>query len=146
MNRMGKILSGFDPDKPVTDIQAADLFACIEEYERAVEMTRNYVLESIQNGVPYKRTGDQELVEFRMKKRDGHTFPAESQGSLVLDARGIPYAVRIVLRDISKRKQLEEERENLVRDLEEALEHVKTLQGLIPICSSCKKIRDDDGS
>lgn len=30
-------------------------------------------------------------------------------------------------------------------DLQAALEEVKTLQGIIPICSSCKKIRDDKG-
>jgi len=30
-----------------------------------------------------------------------------------------------------------------VRDLEDALEHIKTLQGILPICSYCKKIRDD---
>ncbi|MEZ5064734.1 MAG: response regulator [bacterium] len=30
-----------------------------------------------------------------------------------------------------------------VRDLERALHEVKTLQGLLPICSYCKKIRDD---
>jgi phosphoserine phosphatase RsbU/P len=30
-----------------------------------------------------------------------------------------------------------------VRELEEALSRVKTLQGLLPICSYCKKIRDD---
>ena len=29
--------------------------------------------------------------------------------------------------------------------LQEALEQVKTLSGLLPICSSCKKIRDDQG-
>ena len=31
------------------------------------------------------------------------------------------------------------------RDLEVALKKVKTLSGLLPICSSCKKIRDDEG-
>lgn len=30
-----------------------------------------------------------------------------------------------------------------VQELEEALSRVKTLQGLLPICSYCKKIRDD---
>ncbi len=30
-----------------------------------------------------------------------------------------------------------------VRDLEEALDHVRHLQGLLPICSYCKKVRDD---
>jgi len=30
-------------------------------------------------------------------------------------------------------------------DLRKALEEVNTLEGIIPICSNCKKIRDDDG-
>jgi hypothetical protein len=30
-------------------------------------------------------------------------------------------------------------------ELRDALSHVQTLQGLLPICASCKKIRDDDG-
>lgn len=29
--------------------------------------------------------------------------------------------------------------------LQTALEEVKTLQGILPICSSCKKIRDESG-
>jgi DNA-binding response OmpR family regulator len=33
--------------------------------------------------------------------------------------------------------------EEKVRQLEDALVHVKTLQGLLPICMHCKKIRDD---
>lgn len=39
----------------------------------------------------------------------------------------------------------EEEREDLIKQLQEALAKVKLLSGLIPICSSCKKIRDDKG-
>ena len=38
---------------------------------------------------------------------------------------------------------LQEDLANRVRELENALSKVKTLQGLIPICSYCKKIRDD---
>lgn len=38
-----------------------------------------------------------------------------------------------------------EQREVLLSELKAALENVKTLGGLIPICSSCKKIRDDEG-
>ncbi len=30
-------------------------------------------------------------------------------------------------------------------ELRDALEHIKTLQGILPICSFCKKIRDDQG-
>ena len=36
-------------------------------------------------------------------------------------------------------------REHLVNKLQEALEQIKILRGLIPICATCKKIRDDQG-
>jgi len=48
-------------------------------------------------------------------------------------------------RDVTKRTQAEAEREELIHELQHALERVKTLRGLIPICASCKKIRDDKG-
>jgi AmiR/NasT family two-component response regulator len=38
-----------------------------------------------------------------------------------------------------------EAREKLILELEDALAQVETLSGLLPICSSCKKIRDDEG-
>ena len=38
-----------------------------------------------------------------------------------------------------------EEKDRLLKDLQEALANVKTLKGLIPICAWCKKIRDDTG-
>lgn len=44
-----------------------------------------------------------------------------------------------------ERKQAEMEREELIGKLETALLEVKTLQGIIPICSHCKNIRDDKG-
>ncbi len=47
--------------------------------------------------------------------------------------------------DITHRKQVEEERENLIEELREALATVNQLSGMLPICSSCKKIRDDKG-
>ncbi len=50
-----------------------------------------------------------------------------------------------VVRDVTERKRAEEEREKLVKDLKQALSQVKTLTGLLPICASCKKIRDDQG-
>ena len=48
-------------------------------------------------------------------------------------------------RDITERKKAEEERERLIAELQQALADVQTLSGLVPICSSCKKIRDDKG-
>jgi PAS domain S-box-containing protein len=48
-------------------------------------------------------------------------------------------------REIAERKKISEERVKLVAELQDALDNVKTLRGLIPICASCKKIRDDNG-
>jgi sigma-B regulation protein RsbU (phosphoserine phosphatase) len=50
-----------------------------------------------------------------------------------------------IARDISKQKQSEKEKEHLIAELQEALAQVKLLSGFLPICSSCKKIRDDKG-
>lgn len=52
----------------------------------------------------------------------------------------------MVLR-IANAKAAEEkiEREKLINELQEALGKIRTLKGLIPICSSCKKVRDDEG-
>jgi len=41
--------------------------------------------------------------------------------------------------------QMEQERKKLIGDLQEALAKVKLLSGLLPICSSCKNIRDEEG-
>jgi CheY-like chemotaxis protein len=39
----------------------------------------------------------------------------------------------------------EDERKKLIRQLQEALSEIKTLKGIVPICASCKKIRNDKG-
>jgi len=44
-----------------------------------------------------------------------------------------------------KIRQTDEEKSKLIIELQEALQRVKTLGGLLPICASCKKIRDDQG-
>jgi hypothetical protein len=47
--------------------------------------------------------------------------------------------------EIIEHKRLEEEREKLIMELQRAIDNVKTLSGFLPICASCKKIRDDQG-
>jgi PAS domain S-box-containing protein len=54
-------------------------------------------------------------------------------------------AVIGTLLDISERKLAEQERDQLIIDHLDALSRIKTLSGLLPICASCKKIRDDKG-
>lgn len=52
---------------------------------------------------------------------------------------------RVFTEMIENRKRSEEEREKLIIELRAAMENVKTLSGLLPICASCKKVRDDKG-
>lgn len=47
--------------------------------------------------------------------------------------------------EVEFRKQAEAEKSQLIDKLQRAISEVKTLSGLLPICSSCKKIRDDKG-
>ncbi len=49
-----------------------------------------------------------------------------------------------VARDVTEIKQAAEERERLVHELQTALAEVKTLQEILPICSFCRKVRDDE--
>ena len=49
-----------------------------------------------------------------------------------------------VARDVTDSKRAEDEREQLVRELQAALAEVRTLQAILPICSYCRKIRDDE--
>lgn len=46
---------------------------------------------------------------------------------------------------LAERDRAEEERERVIHELKDALDHVKTLRGLLPICAACKKIRDGKG-
>lgn len=50
-----------------------------------------------------------------------------------------------LLKEIAARKQANEEKETLIAELQQTLSQIKTLRGMLPICSSCKKIRDDKG-
>ena len=49
-----------------------------------------------------------------------------------------------VARDITEAKAAEAERERLLRDLRNALAEIKVLEHILPICSYCKKIRDEE--
>jgi len=48
-------------------------------------------------------------------------------------------------REIMERKKAEREKEETIDELREAMLEIKTLSGMSPICSRCKKIRDDKG-
>lgn len=52
---------------------------------------------------------------------------------------------RRLAREIEVRRATEAEKEQLIGELTSALREIKTLRGILPICSECKNIRDDKG-
>ncbi len=52
---------------------------------------------------------------------------------------------KALIEDIEKRHQKEKELLLINQNLQDALDQIKTLRGLLPICSACKKIRNDKG-
>ncbi|MCP3876014.1 MAG: PAS domain S-box protein [Desulfobacteraceae bacterium] len=103
--------------------------------------------------------GDDKVLIKKQMQRVFQEGSAEADAKIVTkDGQRLPYYFSGVLKkidgkeyliglgvDISKLKQVEMEREKLIKDLQEALDNIKTLKGLLPICSNCKKVRDDMG-
>ncbi len=90
--------------------------------------------------------GEKEVVCDTLKKDDSGTEKA-----FIVTARPFFDANKEIIgivesfQDISKRKRAEDAKEDLIEELQKALEEVNLLSGFLPICASCKKIRDDKG-
>jgi hypothetical protein len=91
-----------------------------------------------------KKTGIIEAV-YRLALSDGRTLWLKDQAEIERypeDQASISLGCLTV---VTKEMEAAEERERLVAALQDALSKVKQLSGLLPICASCKKIRDDQG-
>jgi len=82
--------------------------------------------------------------ELNGRRRDGTTFPIEISSVVFATSEG-EVRTCMMIRDITQRKAADAERERLIHDLKEALNRVKTLTGLLPMCACCRKIRDKEG-
>ncbi|MGO8796540.1 MAG: MASE1 domain-containing protein [Candidatus Sulfotelmatobacter sp.] len=103
---------------------------------------------------PHNDAGTQEVFTILQSKGSNHLerillakgnrpIPMEISVHLI-EIDGRTYGLSI-LRDISKRKRMETEREQLINELRHALQEVKRLEGILPTCAYCKRIRDDKG-
>lgn len=79
------------------------------------------------------------------RRKDGTVINVALTVSPVRDAMGVIVGASATARDVTERKRAELERLNLLQQLEHALARSKRLSGEMPICSSCKRIRDDRG-
>lgn len=102
-------------------------------------------------------TGVEEYTIAGLRGEKQETYEAEywhKNGSRVLmrvtevplfDDNGNVLGIEGIVQDITKLKQAEADRENVIKMLEKALSEIKTLRGILPLCSFCKKIRNDEG-
>lgn len=80
---------------------------------------------------------------FEMLRKDGSICHCEISAAFV-PWHGVP-SIAYTIRDVTEHYHLEQERERLIEELQEALVKVKKLSGLLPMCASCKRIRDFQG-
>jgi PAS domain S-box-containing protein len=83
-------------------------------------------------------------VSFHPSMGEGGLYFAAT-ASRLYNAQGDVVGAIESIRDITDAKHMEQGREHLITELQDAISKVRTLSGLLPICASCKKIRDDKG-
>ena len=86
-----------------------------------------------------------EYFENEIFTKDGQKRLIAWHNNYFRDANGQIVGTISAGEDITKRKQAEKEREKLISKLQKALNEIKTLRGILPICSYCKNIRNDKG-
>ena len=86
-------------------------------------------------------------LEYRMLTKDGNYKWIHDHAKIVQrDSKGQPLRMSGTHTDITARKELEQERDQLIKSLEDALKEIKTLKGFIPICSYCHSLRNEEGA
>jgi len=84
-------------------------------------------------------------LEKRLRHRDGSYIWVHFTASrMIVPIDGAVLEIGVA-ENITEHKLAEAERERLIAELQRAMAEVKTLTGLLPICASCRKVRDDQG-
>jgi PAS domain S-box-containing protein len=89
-------------------------------------------------------SGHFEPLAYRYQHKDGRWLHFESTAARYRTRAG---EMRIlgVSRNVTEHRRNLEERERAIEEKENALAHVRVLTGLLPICTHCRKVRDDAG-
>lgn len=89
--------------------------------------------------------GAKEYICEPSKEKDGQLHHFIVTAKPILDNNGGLFGIVEFFQDITERKRLEDENRQLIASLQCSLEKVNLLRGLLPICATCKKVRDDNG-
>ena len=103
-----------------------------------------FPLKSLIEGV--KQIGKGNLqTRISIRSNDEFDHLAQEFNNMTQNLQNITVSRDDLKKEIKEKKQIENERKKVIKDLTEALDEIKTLKGIVPICSNCKKIRDDKG-
>ena len=93
----------------------------------------------------WKTPGVRDSIQYRARHANGSWVTFEVVAHNLLDD---PSVRGVVLngRDISERKSAEAGKDQLIAELQQTLVGLHTLTGVLPICASCKKIKDESGN
>jgi len=134
-------------------IRVNEKLAAILRYDSAADLLQHAVninqlyVDSTERPALIRHLSDHGALnqaEVRFKDREGRQVWVSLSVRVHIDRRSNRLLEGFVI-DINQRKMVEAEKEKLYQDLKASLDQVRTLHGMIPICSSCKKIRDDKG-
>jgi PAS domain S-box-containing protein len=108
-------------------------------YDEVVRKTSN------ENQALFTGDKDDTYVESWQIRKDGERRLIAWWVRVLKDSEENVFGALSIARDITEKKLAEDERVKLVNQLQNAIYQVKQLSGMLPICCSCKKIRDDKG-
>jgi PAS domain S-box-containing protein len=123
---LGWEIGEFLPTHPRDFVHPDDFEHCVEGFAEAL------------------KTGRTRLREYRYRRKGGGWVWLESSVTVYTNAEGGPRIV-CVSRDVSERRRQLRQREAAIREKEKALAQLRVLSGLLPICTHCRKVRDDEG-
>ena len=141
----------------VKDIAGKYIFVN-KRYEEVFHLTSNDVLGKTDYDIHTKEIADKFVENDKKILEFEASLEFEEEASLedgvhnyislkfpIFKKTGEVYAVCGISTDITLRKHAEFEKEKLISELKATLAKVKLLNGLVPICSICKRMRDDHG-
>ncbi len=141
----------------LTGLKAEDILGTSHHWKPFYDLQRPTLSDLLIDGQEeamqqhYQVYGSSVLMPYSLHAQGWYPRVGGRERYLIFDASpvfshdGSLMAAIETLQDITELKRVEEERKKLNMSLQEALDRIKTLSGLIPICAGCKKIRDDKG-
>lgn len=154
-------------DEAILALQLKDLLKQMGHSVTAICASGEAALESVETAPPelilmdINIQGEMDGIETARCIHERHDIPvifmtAHSETNTIARAKTVepygyllkpvnPKELQIAVEVALYKAFLDREKAKLTRELQEALEKVKLLSGILPICCSCKKIRNDQG-